>query len=584
MPTTHAINVGEDTLASVLQQFHISDDSLFNITETFLHEMADGLANYGHPMAMIPTFVRSIPDGSEKGYVSRQSTVIYNSHGVGSTFLALDLGGTNLRVCEVQLNGDKTFSLRQQKYKVSDVLKTGEATTLFDYLADSVDAFLTESGSPTCALPPSLARRQTNENVLDEEDDPQPYIPLGLTFSFPVEQTALDSGKLLTWTKGFSAKNAIGKDVVKLLQDAFDRKHMHVRCVALVNDTVGALLSRAYASGGCILGSIFGTGTNGAYVEDITKISKLESNVTAQGGIMVVNTEWGGFNNSRSALPSTPFDNKLDRESINPRKQAFEKFISGMYLGEITRNVLLSLIDAAPKPLLFSGSSSHHLNKQWGVDTAVLSEIEEAWEGLGRFAPTGMGSGAANGMPVANGKDRAESDREKLECIREVIVKHMELSPEVVSLDDADVVRKVCTHVALRAARLSACAVAAVLVQTGRARLAKGGREQTETPLLDEGKTIVIGVDGSLIEFYPYFEKKVRASLRVLVGEEVESRVDIGMAKDGSGVGAALCALVAYRQNLMKQYHSVYEYEVARHSPKIRSTDDTAYLHSLSRS
>ena len=59
---------------------------------------------------------------------------------------------------------------------------------------------------------------------------------LGLTFSFPVEQTALDSGKILTWTKGFSAKNAIGKDVVKLLQDAFDRKHMHVKCVALVND------------------------------------------------------------------------------------------------------------------------------------------------------------------------------------------------------------------------------------------------------------------------------------------------------------------------------------------------------------
>ena len=59
---------------------------------------------------------------------------------------------------------------------------------------------------------------------------------LGLTFSFPVDQTALDSGKILTWTKGFSAKNAIGKDVVKLLQDAFDRKHMHVKCVALVND------------------------------------------------------------------------------------------------------------------------------------------------------------------------------------------------------------------------------------------------------------------------------------------------------------------------------------------------------------
>lgn len=64
----------------------------------------------------------------------------------------------------------------------------------------------------------------------------EPAVPLGLTFSFPVEQTALNAGKILTWTKGFSAKNAIGNDVVQLLQDAFDRKHLHVKCVALVND------------------------------------------------------------------------------------------------------------------------------------------------------------------------------------------------------------------------------------------------------------------------------------------------------------------------------------------------------------
>lgn len=47
------------------------------------------------------------------------------------TFLALDLGGTNLRVCEVTLEGNHKFTLRQQKYKVSTELKTGEATVLF---------------------------------------------------------------------------------------------------------------------------------------------------------------------------------------------------------------------------------------------------------------------------------------------------------------------------------------------------------------------------------------------------------------------------------------------------------------------
>ena len=35
------------------------------------------------------------------------------------------------RVCEVALHGDKTFTLRHHKFRVSEALKTGEATALF---------------------------------------------------------------------------------------------------------------------------------------------------------------------------------------------------------------------------------------------------------------------------------------------------------------------------------------------------------------------------------------------------------------------------------------------------------------------
>ncbi|KAG1773849.1 hypothetical protein EDD22DRAFT_856754 [Suillus occidentalis] len=522
----------EDILESLYEQFTIDDQCLFKITQTFLSEISDGLSSYD---TYSPTFVKGVPDGSETG-----------------TFLALDLGGTNLRVCEVTLLGDKTFSLRQQKYKVSEALKTGEVTTLFDYLADSVDAFLTDTPS------------EGHDSHVSHAEEDSPYVPLALTFSFPVEQSALDSGVLLTWTKGFSAKNAIGKDVVKLLQDAFDRKHIHVKCVALVNDTVGALLSRAYTSGGCILGAIFGTGTNGAYVEEVSKITKLGQNPVAAGGEMIVNTEWGAFNNSRSALPTTPYDNKLDRESINPRFQAFEKFISGMYLGEIARNVILSLIDAAPKPVLFGGRSSALLNKQWGLDSAVLSEIEEAWEGLGRFSAPEPGS--------------PEAQKEgKLRRIQGVLAQRLELSPPDISLEDADIVRKVCNVLGTRAARMSGTAVAAILVHTGRARLWDHG-EQSSAGLKDEGKRIGVGVDGSLVEFYPNFQTKLRASLRALVGPEVESRVDIGMAKDGS---AALCALVAQRQNQANHINGAYG-----HDPEdiiVTPSVEVAYITSLSR-
>ncbi len=85
--------------------------------------------------------------------------------------------------------------------------------------------------------------------------------------------------------------------------------------------------------------------------------------------------------NQRSHLPSTPYDNAIDRLSINPKFQAFEKFISGMYLGEIVRNVMLSLVDSTPQALLFGGKSTAGLNKHYGIDTSFMSAVEEAWIG-----------------------------------------------------------------------------------------------------------------------------------------------------------------------------------------------------------
>ncbi|KAF8826419.1 hypothetical protein HHX47_DHR5000019 [Lentinula edodes] len=682
----------QSILTSLDAQFTLPPALLTDLTHAFLREINLGLKGYGEDMAMVPSFITGVPDGSETG-----------------TFLALDLGGTNLRVCQVTLNGDKTFKLRQQKYKVSEGLKTGEAGVLFDYLADSVDAFLTmhPPESPESLSPP--LDPNPNPNAIPD------VLPLGLTFSFPVEQTALGAGTILTWTKGFSAKNAIGHDVVRLLQDAFDRKHLHVRCVALVNDTVGAMLSRAYTSGGCILGAIFGTGTNGAYLERVENIPKLTLTNPSfaenkdNTGYMVVNTEWGAFNNTRTHLPYTPFDTALDRTSINPRAQAFEKFISGMYLGELTRGVLVALVDAVVRgdvvggeqargeskqgtevrlrktqSLLFNGISTRVLNEKWALDTSVMSEVEEAWEGGGGLVGEGTtleglengaiegggggggegtttegngttditngsgGIGILNGgvegtpneigenplwdgddsgglpdweflsgldsttttttstpttstTPSANTNTNSNTTnttttnpssantplantalantntklRTKLERVRQVVVRRLGYEDGEVRLRDAAIVRWVCHLVARRAALLSGVAVAAVLIQTGRAGVLGGGEgEEGEGVSENENGTmngtmngngtngengkktdeekIGVGVDGSLIQHYPHFERTMRESLRSIVGAAVERRVEIGLAKDGSGVGAALCALQALKQQQLQ--------------------------------
>jgi len=54
--------------------------------------------------------------------------------------------------------------------------------------------------------------------------------------------------------------------VVSLLNEALSRQGVsNIRLAALVNDTVGTLVSRSYNDPNCDIGIILGTGTNACY-------------------------------------------------------------------------------------------------------------------------------------------------------------------------------------------------------------------------------------------------------------------------------------------------------------------------------
>ena len=74
---------------------------------------------------------------------------------------------------------------------------------------------------------------------------------------------------------------------------------------------------------------------------------------------MVVNTEWGAFGNQGELdFILTKWDREVDRLSINPGKQIFEKMISGMYMGEVVRQVLVDLVNEG---LIFVGQNTENL-------------------------------------------------------------------------------------------------------------------------------------------------------------------------------------------------------------------------------
>ncbi|KAF5018242.1 hypothetical protein F66182_9785 [Fusarium sp. NRRL 66182] len=491
----------------VVQEFDFSDEDLNRHVKEFLRQMDEGLHEEGTSLQQIPTYVTGVPNGTEKGL-----------------YLAVDLGGTNFRVCSIMLNGDTTFNLTYNKVAIPKELMVAKTSSeLFSFLAKQIEIFLKEHHADH--FESHLRRRNTSSTPSGFRDEH--IFRLGFTFSFPVKQLAINKGLLIRWTKGFDIPDAIGKDVCALLQTEINKLHLPVRVAALVNDTVGTLMARSYTSTGksrSILGAIFGTGTNGAYMEKLDNIKKPISGEYDQStGEMVVNTEWGSFDNQLNVLPTTPWDKALDAESVNPGDQMFEKRVSGMFLGEIVRLAIADMINNEKSSLFKDLNSSFN---DWGTTTNIAPSS-------GFLKPWGLDSSIMS-VAAADNTPELSTLRQELENLLNVYTP---------SLEDAQAFKAVSNAVGRRAARLSAVAIGAIAIESGK--------------LDDPNEEVIdVGVDGSLVEHYPFFRDMIYEALRVVdgIGPKGAEKIRIGIAKDGSGVGAALIALVAASREKPEDY------------------------------
>ncbi|KAM0017490.1 putative hexokinase [Helianthus debilis subsp. tardiflorus] len=433
-----------------------SNEKLKQIADAMTMEMHAGLASEdGSKLKMLVSYVENLPTGDEEG-----------------VYYALDLGGTNFRVLRVQLAGKS--GIKSQEFvevPIPPQLMVGTKQELFDYIATELAKFVGDE-SDKFHLRPGRQRE------------------LGFTFSFPVMQLSIASGTLMRWTKGFSIDDMVGQDVVSELTQAMKRKGIDMHVSALVNDTVGTLARGRYDNNDVAIAVIMGTGTNAAYVEQAQGIPKWHG-PPPKSGEMVINMEWGNF--SSSHLPLTGYDTALDIESLNPGQQMYEKMISGMYLGEILRRVLLRMADGAA---LFGDTIPPKLKTPFVLRTPEMSAMHHD---------------TSKDLRVV---------RHKLKDILEICNTSLKTRKLIVEL---------CNVIATRGARLTAAGILGILKKTGR-DIAKNG----ETP-----KT-VIAMDGGLYEHYTEYRKHLENTLHELVGDELAECIKLVHSNDGSGIGAAL--------------------------------------------
>jgi hexokinase len=440
------------SLAHLQSKFSLSYEQLKEMQYYMMHEMLEGLVGKPSSLKMLPS------------YVYKQDT----KHCTG-VYYALDLGGTNFRVIRMVLREGALINSNSSFFTIpKDIMVGGTSSSLFGFIANSLLNFLNEKGS---------------------DDKTRPNIPLGFTFSFPVQQHAIASGTLIKWTKEFTTSGVEGKDVVALLQKALRKANINMKVVALCNDTVGTLIARFFHDRHTEMGVILGTGANACYWEKSRNVTK-DPIVVARGDQeTVVNMEFGGFDSQHvHCLPVTDFDISLDKNSANPGDQRFEKMISGYYLGEIAR---LIIVDLSKNGSLPSGLAAK-IAKPYAFESKDMSEISaDHVPGLA-FTRT---------------------------LIREKFGFDLDFEP------DRHLIRIVCTLVRNRAAQLAGMAISAALAKSEKVGNA------------------TIAVDGSVYEKTPSVRALLKRTMWQLLGQD--SGVRFMLQKEGSGFGAGFIAALS---------------------------------------
>ncbi|XP_057971091.1 probable hexokinase-like 2 protein [Malania oleifera] len=431
--------------------------NLWQVANALVSDMQAALSSAppetgGAALTMLVSYVASLPTGDEEG-----------------VYYGINLKGTNFLMIRGQLEG-KNHNISEplkEEVAIPSALMAATTQELFDYIAAELAQFVS-----------------TDSAIVNETAGREKI--LGFTLSLPVEQDAASSATAIRW-KSLSIDDPVEKELVNDINRALQKHGLDMRVFALVDDTIGRLAGGRYYSRDSVAAVTLGMGTNAAYVEPAHAVPKW-SGPSPNSGEMVLNMEWANF--SSSHLPVTEFDISLDAESSNPGTQTFEKLISGMYLGEIVRRVLLKMAQ----------------------QTALFGDIVPPM----LMVPYQLRSPDMAAMHQDTSEDR-EAVGEKLKEIFGV----EDCSPMV-----REVVAEVCDVVAERGARLVGAGMVGIVKKLGRIK----------------GKRSVITVEGGLYEHYRLFRNYMHSSVWEMLGNELADNVVIDHSHGGSGAGALFLA------------------------------------------
>lgn len=265
-------------------------------------------------------------------------------HDGKSNGLSSHENGVNGHVKEDRPSSDRLGLLLERREPIGNHLKHEKAESLFKWIGKII-AEVVRSGTEKLGLSPDVD------------------LPMGVTFSFPMDQRSLSQATLMAMGKGFAITSELdlGEHLTKGYECYRTHDLPHIKIAAISNDSVATLVSHIYQFPArpdqkAVMGLIVGTGCNATIPMKLSSLreNKRPESVSVLPGQekddvrIAVNTEWS-INGSAPPLRKlgliSSWDTELSNAAEVPGFQPLEYMTAGRYLGELARLIFLDYME-----------------------------------------------------------------------------------------------------------------------------------------------------------------------------------------------------------------------------------------------
>ncbi|PSS02270.1 hexokinase-7 [Coniella lustricola] len=446
-------------------------------------------------------------------------------------YLAIDIGGTNLRVGFVELlpedngqdtrnsssngikHGRKLRRLLERSWPIGEHLKNENAESLFSWIGQSIATVVDKA----CA---------------EWDLDSTKALPLGVAFSFPVIQNSVSQATIMSMGKGFAITSKLDLGSYLLTGYEQHRKDLPpITIAAIANDAIATLVSFIYQFQGnskqkASMGLICGTGSNATIPLKLSSLhpSKRPQTVSVLPGEsgedvkIVVNTEWS-INGSLAPLKKfglvSRWDRELDLAGETPGFQPLEYMTSGRYLGELGR---LIFVDYLTSVLHFNATElPAKLKTRFGLSTTFLSHF--SYKGQGTLL-----------------------EQLEREFPPEINKENRRPAASLFTDEIAEVLYRIAVAVEVRAAGIVAASTLGLLICAGDLPSVKDAK--AASPKCEKASELFVGYTGGCITGFQEYLKDCQGFLDRIIpmeyGADTDVRVLLAPCHDGGIIGAGI--------------------------------------------